>query len=32
MGGWDQVGLRKIGWGVWSVFTWLRIGTVGELL
>jgi hypothetical protein len=25
--------LRKIGWGgVWSGFTWLRIGTVGGLL
>jgi hypothetical protein len=24
--------LREIGWGVWSGFTWLRIGTVGELL
>jgi hypothetical protein len=24
---------REIGWrGVWSVFTWLRIGTVGGLL
>jgi hypothetical protein len=21
--------LREIGWGVWSGFTWLRIGTVG---
>jgi hypothetical protein len=20
--------LREIGWGVWSVFNWLRIGTV----
>jgi hypothetical protein len=24
--------LREIGWGVWSGFTWLRIGTVGVLL
>jgi hypothetical protein len=24
--------LRDIGWGVWSGFTWLRIGTVGGLL
>jgi hypothetical protein len=24
--------LREIGWGVWSGFTWLRIGTVGGLL
>jgi hypothetical protein len=24
--------LRKIGWGVWSGFSWLRIGTVGGLL
>jgi hypothetical protein len=24
--------LREIGWGVWSVFTWLRIGIVGGLL
>jgi hypothetical protein len=23
---------REIGWGVWSGFTWLRIGTVGGLL
>jgi hypothetical protein len=23
---------RKIGWGVWSGFTWLRIGIVGLLL
>jgi hypothetical protein len=22
----------EIGWGVWSGFTWLRIGTVGGLL
>jgi hypothetical protein len=28
-----KVDLREIGWGgVWSGFTWLRIGTVGELL
>jgi hypothetical protein len=24
--------LREIGWGVWSGFTWLRIGTGGRLL
>jgi hypothetical protein len=24
--------LREIVWGVWSGFTWLRIGTVGGLL
>jgi hypothetical protein len=24
--------LREIGWGVWSGFTWLSIGTVGRLL
>jgi hypothetical protein len=23
---------REIGWGVWSGFTWLRIGLVGVLL
>jgi hypothetical protein len=23
---------RVIGWGVWSVFNWLRMGTVGGLL
>jgi hypothetical protein len=23
---------REIGWGVWSGFTWLRIGTTGGLL
>jgi hypothetical protein len=29
-----KMDLRKTGqgWGVWSVFTWLRIGTVGGLL
>jgi hypothetical protein len=27
-----KVDLREIGWGVWSGFTWLRIGTVGGLL
>jgi hypothetical protein len=30
---WDQMDLTEIGWGgVWSGFTWLRIGTVGGLL
>jgi hypothetical protein len=24
--------LKEIGWGVWSGFTWLRIGTVDGLL
>jgi hypothetical protein len=24
--------LREIGWGLWSGFIWLRIGTVGGLL
>jgi hypothetical protein len=24
--------LREISWGVWSGFTWLRMGTVGGLL
>jgi hypothetical protein len=24
--------LKEIGWGVWSGFTWLRVGTVGGLL
>jgi hypothetical protein len=27
-----KMDLREIGWGVWSRFTWLRIGTVGGLL
>jgi hypothetical protein len=27
-----KMDLREIGWGVWSGFTWLRIGTVGGLL
>jgi hypothetical protein len=27
-----KLDLREIGWGVWSGFTWLRIGTVGGLL
>jgi hypothetical protein len=27
-----KMGLREIGWGVWSGFTWLRTGTVGGLL
>jgi hypothetical protein len=33
--GWEgeiKMDLREFGWGVWSGFTWLRIGTVGELL
>jgi hypothetical protein len=32
---WEDViimDLREIDWGVWSGFTWLRIGTVGGLL
>jgi hypothetical protein len=27
-----KMDLREIGWGGWSGFTWLRIGTVGGLL
>jgi hypothetical protein len=27
-----KVDLREIGWGVWSGFTWLRIGIAGGLL
>jgi hypothetical protein len=27
-----KMDLREIGWGVWSGFTWLRIGTGGWLL
>jgi hypothetical protein len=27
-----KMDLREIGWGVWSGFTWLRIGTDGGLL
>jgi hypothetical protein len=27
-----KMGLREFGWGVWSGFTWIRIGTVGGLL
>jgi hypothetical protein len=27
-----KMDLRGIGWGGWSGFTWLRIGTVGGLL
>jgi hypothetical protein len=27
-----KMDLGEIGWGVWSGFTWLRIGTVGGLL
>jgi hypothetical protein len=27
-----KMDLRKIGWGVWSGFTWLRIGIIGGLL
>jgi hypothetical protein len=33
--GWEdgiKMDLREIGWGVWSGFTWLRIGIVGEVL
>jgi hypothetical protein len=26
-----KMDLREIGWGVWSEFTWLRIGIVGGL-
>jgi hypothetical protein len=27
-----KMDVREIGWGVWSGFSWLRIGIVGELL
>jgi hypothetical protein len=27
-----KMDLREIGWGVWSGFSWLRIGTDGGLL
>jgi hypothetical protein len=27
-----KMDLREIGWGMWSGFTWLGIGTVGGLL
>jgi hypothetical protein len=27
-----KLDLREIGWGVWSGFTWLRIGIIGGLL
>jgi hypothetical protein len=27
-----KMDIREIGWGVWSGFTWNRIGTVGGLL
>jgi alpha-glucosidase (family GH31 glycosyl hydrolase) len=27
-----KLDLREIGWGVWSGFNWLRVGTVGRLL
>jgi hypothetical protein len=27
-----KIDLRENGWGVWSGFTWLRIGIVGGLL
>jgi hypothetical protein len=27
-----KMDLREIGWGVWSGFSWLRIGTLGGLL
>jgi hypothetical protein len=27
-----RMDLEEIGWGMWIGFTWLRIGTVGELL
>jgi hypothetical protein len=33
--GWEggiEMDLREIGWGGWSGFIWLRIGTVGGLL
>jgi hypothetical protein len=33
--GWEdgiKMDLGEIGWGVWSGFIWLRIGTIGGLL
>jgi hypothetical protein len=27
-----KMDLGEIGWGVWSGFTWLRIGIAGQLL
>jgi hypothetical protein len=27
-----KINLWEIGWGVWSGFTWLRIGIIGGLL
>jgi hypothetical protein len=27
-----RMGLKEIGWGVWSGFSWLVIGTGGRLL
>jgi hypothetical protein len=27
-----RMDLREIGWGIWSGFNWLRIGTGGGLL
>jgi hypothetical protein len=33
--GWEdgiKMDFREIGWGVWSGFTWLMIGTFGGLL
>jgi hypothetical protein len=27
-----KMDLREIGWGVWSVFSWVRIGIIGRLL
>jgi hypothetical protein len=27
-----KMDLRVTGWGVWSGFTWLRIGIIGSLL
>jgi hypothetical protein len=27
-----KIDLKEIGWGVWSGFTWLRIGIVGRLV
>jgi hypothetical protein len=29
---WIRMYLREIGWGMWSGFTWLRIGAGGGLL
>jgi hypothetical protein len=29
---WIRMNVREIGWGVWTGFYWLKLGTCGELL